>query len=86
MLNMSKDHPIRFTINGKVFKKRRGDFLQVPVLIPTKARKYSAQIGCRRVSPQEAIAAVIGIPAAQISSQTAMRILQRLGFRVDLVE
>jgi hypothetical protein len=82
---MPKDKSIRFTVNGQVFKKSREDFLKIPVVIPLEMRKpkYSVLLGCRRLSPQQAIAQVTGIPSRQVTSQTASRILQRLGFPVD---
>jgi hypothetical protein len=83
---MSDNHNIRFTIDGKVFEKTRIDFLQIPIQVPIKTRKYSALLGCRRLPPQDAIAAVTGVPAERVGSQTAARILQRLGFEVELAE
>jgi hypothetical protein len=83
---MSNDQRIRFTLDGQVFQKSREDFLQISELLPTEARKYSVLLGCRRLSPQQAIAAVTGVPAKRVHSQTAMRVLQRLGFQVELAD
>jgi hypothetical protein len=75
---------IRFTLEGRVFVKSRQDFLEAARHVQfIYMTRYSVVIEDRRLSPRQILAGVTCLPIGQISSQTANRILQRLGFPID---
>ena len=75
---------IRFTLDGRIFVKSRQDFMKAARKVEfVHMSRYSIVIEDRRLSTRQVLAAVTCLPIGQINSQTANRILQRLGFPID---
>jgi len=81
------DPTITFTLRGKTFEKRKGDFVQATrELEPGRVKKYSTVVNGKRYPIRQVLAAVTKLPAIAITSQDAYRVLERFGFTVDTEE
>jgi hypothetical protein len=81
---MSINTTIRFTLAGRIFVKSRQDLIEAARKVEfVHMTRYSVVIEDRRLSTRQVLAASTCLPISQISSQTANRIFQRLGFPID---
>jgi 5-methylcytosine-specific restriction enzyme B len=78
---------IAFTLRGKTFEKRKGDFIKaMKGLEPGRIKKYSTIVNGRRYPIRQVLAAVTKLPAIAITSQDAYRVLEKFGFTVNTEE
>jgi hypothetical protein len=78
---------ITFTLRGKTFEKRKDDFVKATKGInPGRIKKYSIVVSGKRYPIRQILAAVTNLPAIAITSQDAYRVLEKVGFAVDIEE
>ena len=78
---------ITFTLRGKTFEKRKGDFVKATKgLNPGRIKKYSTVVSGKRYPIRQVLAAATNLPAIAITSQDAYRVLEKFGFAVDTEE
>lgn len=78
---------ITFTLRGKTFEKRKDDFVKATKGInPGRIKKYSTVVSGKRYPIRQILAAVTNLPAIAITSQDAYRVLEKVGFAVDIEE
>lgn len=81
------DPTITFTLRGKTFERRKGDFVEaVRGVEPGRVRKYSVLLGGKRYPIRQVLASVTKLPAIAITSQDAYRVLEKFGFPVNTEE
>jgi hypothetical protein len=78
---------ITFTLRGRTFEKREDDLIKaVRGLKPGRIRKYSVLIGNKRYPIRQVLAAATKLRATVVTSQDALRVLEKFGFTVDAEE
>lgn len=78
---------VTFTLRGRQFEKRREDIQKVARgLTPGRVQKYSTVVGGVRYPIRQLVSALTGVPAIEITSQDAYRILQKLGAEIEIGE
>jgi hypothetical protein len=78
---------ITFTLRGKTFEKRKDHFVKATKGInPGRIKKYSTVVSGKRYPIRQILAAVTNLPAIAITSQDAYRVLEKVGFAVDIEE
>jgi hypothetical protein len=75
---------ITFTLRGRTFEKRKDDFVKaVKGLKSSRIRKYSVLIGDKRYPIRQVLAAATKLRVTVVTSQDALRVLEKFGFTVD---
>jgi hypothetical protein len=78
---------VRFVLRGKEFEKDRDEvFRAVKGMSPGRIQKYSTTVNGTSFPIRQVVAAVTGVPAIEITSQDAYRILQKFGFKIAIQE
>jgi hypothetical protein len=76
---------VQFTLRGRQFEKRTEDIPKVAKgLAPGRVQKYSTVVNGTAYPIRQLVAALTGIPAIEITSQDAYRILQKLGAEIKI--
>lgn len=77
----------KFTLRGRQFEKRAEDLPKVARgLTPGRVQKYSTIVNGIRYPIRQLVSALTGVPAIEITSQDAYRILQKLGAEIEIGE
>jgi hypothetical protein len=78
---------IEFTQGGKRFEMERGDFEKATKSIrPGRIQKYSVLLHGKRYPIRQVVSAATGIPAIELTSNSAYRILKKFDFAIDVEE
>lgn len=78
---------IKFTLRGRQFEKRSEDIQRVAKsLTPGRIQKYSTIVNGTQYPIRQLVSALTGVPAIEITSQDAYRILQKLGAEIKIDE
>jgi hypothetical protein len=78
---------VKFTLRGKTFELRKEDILAVAKgMSPGRIQKYSVVVSGKSFPIRQLVAAATTVPAIEITSQDAYRILQKFGFNISIEE
>jgi hypothetical protein len=78
---------VKFTLRGRSFEKEKADVTKAAKgLTPGRIQKYSAVVNGTSFPIRQLVSALTDVPAIEITSQDAYRILQRLGFEIAIEE
>ena len=78
---------VNFTLRGKTFELQRDDFLAAAKgMSPGRIQKYSVVVNGKSFPIRQLVAAATAVPAIEITSQDAYRILQKFGFEIAIAE
>jgi hypothetical protein len=76
---------VKFTLRGKTFELRKDDFLAAAKgMSPSRIQKYSVVVSGKSFPIRQLVAAATAVPAIEITSQDAYRILQKFGFEIAI--
>jgi len=77
----------KFTLRGHTFEKDKTDVVKAAKgLTPGRIQKYSTVVNGVQFPIRQLVAALTGVPAIEITSQDAYRVLQRLGWEIRIDE
>lgn len=84
---MDKNKLFEFVIYGVTYKISVAQ-LEAKVIgnEPSRLHKYSVRIGRRDYPIKQAVGLALGIPASGFTADTAYRILQKLGYTIQVRE
>ena len=78
---------VRFVLRGREFKKDRDDVTRaVKGMPPGRIQKYSTVVNGTSFPIRQVVSALTGVPAIEITSQDAYRILQKFGLKISIEE
>ncbi|MCI0724922.1 MAG: hypothetical protein L0338_39060 [Acidobacteria bacterium] len=76
---------VKFTLRGRQFDKGPEDLPKAAKgLKPSRIQKYSTVVNGVRYPIRQLVAALTGVPAIEITSQDAYRILHKLGAEIKI--
>lgn len=79
--------PVRFVLRGREFEKEREDVARaIKGTSPGRIQKYSIVINGAAFPIRQVVSALTGVPAIEITSQDAYRILQKFGLKISIEE
>jgi len=78
---------VKFTLRGRGFELQRDDFLAAAKgMSPGRIQKYSVVVNGKSFPIRQLVAAATAVPAIEITSQDAYRILQKFGFEIAIAK
>ena len=79
--------PVKFVLRGKSFEKDRDDVVRaLKGASPGRIQKYSTVVDGTSFPIRQVVSALTGVPAIEITSQDAYRILQKFGLSISIDE
>jgi hypothetical protein len=86
-MKTTAEMPVQFTLRGRAFEKDKDDLSKAAKgLTPGRIQKYSVIINGNRFPIRQLVSALTAIPAIEITSQDAYRILQKFGLEISIEE
>ncbi|MBZ5680238.1 MAG: hypothetical protein LAO24_09050 [Acidobacteriia bacterium] len=78
---------VKFTLRGRTFDLRKEDIVSVARgMSPGRIQKYSVVLNGKSFPIRQIVAAATTVPAIEITSQDAYRILQKFGFDISIAD